>query len=156
MFDEIKKLKGTEVGPIMLVASSMCPGIIAIWIYDPALLASSSALKLVVLTLSFTLPYVALNSMFFNWFIKTDIEVSIRWYTVTLPFGCFFSMLMFCPCLAVCYFFDISLDPFLYSIMILEFLYVVILCFWGGEIWSCLQRIGSWLEKRRTPPPPNT
>jgi hypothetical protein len=123
-----RKLESAEFGFfVFAVCGSVCPGVLAIWLFDPELIAVSTTPKLVVLAVSFMLPYIALNS----WIIglndgcaggtpKNKIYIQLFLQAAVA------SMFMFCPCLAVRFLFGISLRTFLIILIILEFFFYVL------------------------------
>jgi hypothetical protein len=150
LLNEIKRLTGFEAGSFLLFVSSMCPGIIAIWLFDPDLLKNSGASKLVLLALTLMLPCVSFNCTAFTWFVRMPCsDEKTRWYMVTLPVGSLFSILIFYPCLAVAYFCELSFLLFLCFVASLETLYVLVLYLAGRHVGSFLEKLGSWLRTRQ-------
>ena len=67
--EEIRKITPTEIGGAIIIASGVvAPGILTLWMYAPAIVEAASAAKLILMALSFMLPYVSFNALVFGWF----------------------------------------------------------------------------------------
>ncbi len=106
-----------KLGLLVVLASSSIigPGILAIWLFDPALLKESSVAKLVLLSLSFMLPVVILNSLSLMSACEITAKIDID------PFmgcwvGCFVTLFQSIVSLTVCYFLQYRLHA-LYLLM---------------------------------------
>ncbi|MGA2684191.1 MAG: hypothetical protein ABSF51_03975 [Verrucomicrobiota bacterium] len=125
--EEFRKLENAEFGFFVFFAcGSVCPGILAIWMFNPQMLVASSTPKLIVLSLSFMLPYISLNSFIVGMTGgNTAGNPNNKSYIQFFCIAGIFSLLMFSFCLVIKFFFDVSLHSFLIILAILEFFFFV-------------------------------
>jgi hypothetical protein len=123
---EFRELESAEFGFFVFAAcGSVCPGVLAIWLFNPGLIEASTTPKLVLLSLSFMWPYVGLNS----WIIgltngaAPETPKNKIYIQLFLQSGVW-SMFMFLGCLAARFFFGVSLGIFLIILAILEIFFL--------------------------------
>ena len=126
-WERFKAYTNHEVIFLFLVGGCIGEGIMAIWVFNYDLLVSSGALKLIVLSLAFTIPLVGFNSGFFTFITlhEPDNEGK-RWRMRTVPSGLFFSFIFLGGLLLISYLFNLEFPVFLIGMVILEILYAVV------------------------------
>ena len=62
--EDLRKVSGKELlFYIFFVSGGACPGVLAIWLFNPKMIETCSVPMLMLLSISLTLPIVALNSL---------------------------------------------------------------------------------------------
>ena len=126
LWERIKALKNHDAIFILYVGGCIAEGILAIWIFNPVLLATAGVSKLLVLSFSFTIPLIGINSGFFSLLtVQKRANDETRWRMDTLPIGLLSSFILFGTPLLVSNLFKIEFRSFLISVVVLEFLFCV-------------------------------
>jgi hypothetical protein len=129
---EFRNLEGSEFGFLVFaVGGAVCPGILAIWLFDPNLIVELTTPKLILLAVSIMLPYVGLNSWILG--MTTGVPSSTprnKIYIQLFLQASVVSLCLFLGCLFIRFFLDISLHAFL---IILASQEIVFLLFQLGQ-----------------------
>jgi len=124
--EEFRKLESGEFGFLVsAVGGSVCPGVLAIWLFNPEMVSVLTTPKLVVLAVSFMLPYIGMNSWIVGMTtgcVATTPKNKI--YIQLFLQASVYSVFMFSICLAIRFFWGISLNTFLIILAILEIFFL--------------------------------
>jgi len=125
--DEFRKLESAEFGFfVFAVCGSVCPGVLAIWLFSPDLLAASSTSKIALLSVSFMLPYIGANSWIVGMTTGCDPKTPPNKIYIQLFLqSSVYSLFMFSVCLAARFFFGVSLKWFLIILIVEEVFFLV-------------------------------
>jgi hypothetical protein len=133
LWERIKAFKNHDVILILYIGGCIAEGIMAIWVFNPDLLASSGVSKLIVLSLAFIIPLIGINSGFFSLVsVHERDDEEKRWRMDTLPIGLLASFLLFGFPLIFSYLCDVEFHSFLIIVVVLEILYCVY-CVWRAR-----------------------
>jgi hypothetical protein len=126
--EEFKKLESGDFAFfVFAVCGSVCPGVLAIWLFNPDLVVAATTPKLVILSLSFMLPYIALNSWIVG--MTTGVPASTpkeKIYIQLFLQASVWSLFMFSGGLMVRFLFDVSLLAFVIILTIGEIVFLVL------------------------------
>ena len=124
--DEFRKLESAEFGFfVFAVCGSVCPGVLAIWLFSPDLIAATSTSKLALLSVSFMLPYIGANSWIIGMTTGCDPKTPPNKIYIQLFLqSSVYSLFMFSACLAVRFFFGVSLKWFLIILIVEEIFFL--------------------------------
>jgi hypothetical protein len=123
--EEFRKLESGEFGFLVsAVGGSVCPGVLAIWLFNPEMISALTTPKLVILAVSFMLPYIGMNS----WIVGMTTGCAPttpknKIYIQLFLQASVYSVFMFSTCLAIRFIWGISLNAFLIILAILEFFF---------------------------------
>jgi hypothetical protein len=117
--DQLRKATESDLRLIVYsVAGIISPGVLAIWVFAPSLVSSASTSKLVLLSLSFMLPIVTVNSAMIGVAIQAKHHYREAAHEFTL--GSVFTMLLFSVSLATSLIFSLKFSTFAWTLFALE------------------------------------
>jgi len=127
--ENIKKISGLQISFLLIfVASSICPGILAVWYFNPELIKEISSFLFLLLAVSITLPIFALNFFVLgDKFINTapeSLSLSEQFYIIISIISLFSMMIVLSP-LFVVFIFSLSAKWFVLFLAILRLLILI-------------------------------
>jgi hypothetical protein len=125
LLKQIRDMESAEFGFIIFsICGSVCPGILAIWLFDPALIETATTTKLIILAFSIMMPAIAANSYIIGMTTGADPSTPKNKTYLQLYLQSGVSTLcLFMICLALRFFFAISLKTFLIILLALELVF---------------------------------
>ena len=132
--EDLRKVSGKELlFSLFFISGGACPGVLAIWLFNPAMIETGSVPMLAILSLSVTLPIVAINSLAATYAVFQSHEekdfASIL--PVCIGFGSFMSIIAIGVPVLLSFAFGFSIKTFLWSSLGIETL-LLGLCFLVG------------------------
>ena len=112
-----REMDSSEMGFILFgFSGTLAPGILSIWLYNPALMLTATTPKLILLAISITVPIASFNTAVFALTrpeAKTEEEKEERNLAANMGVGTLFTLFNFVVPLLLKVFFDITLRKFL-------------------------------------------
>lgn len=125
MLNEIKDLSWNHyLGATLIFVGAICPGFLTVFLFRPELISSLDTLKLLVLSLSLTLPVFIVNVALTG---TTPAAMKLDNKIVEALIGLFFTACVFYTTIIISYFFGLGFKPFLIVMAIVQVIVGVVM-----------------------------
>lgn len=125
--EEIRKLSGSELMfTLLFISGAICPGTLVIWNFSPELIKDYGIFTILILSVGFMLPVIAINSLGMIFMTSNRSSAAHERASYCIGFASGISMIIVAIPLLICFLASLCLRQFVWIVLVCEFLFILL------------------------------